>query len=116
MNKLSKYFFVVMIFSLMSVVAYRYYEYVYRQNFLLETNISCDPATASCFVADCLSEIECDKTPYEKIEILARDAPKCLEEHDCENFSCTEINSCKVTYCSTDSLTEGEKCVTNNIQ
>jgi hypothetical protein len=110
MNKFSKYFFVLIILSLICVMGYRYYEYIYLRNFLLDVNVPCDPTTEQCFVADCEPGPDCDSTPYAKVEIIAHDAPVCLEEHACESFSCDGINSCNVTYCSADSLVDGEVC------
>lgn len=114
MNKISKYFFVLVVLSLLCVIGYRYYDYIYKQNFLLDVNASCDPVKENCFVADCEPGPDCDQTPYKKVEILAHNAPKCLEEHTCENFSCDGIGSCNVTYCLADTLSDGEKCLGTN--
>ena len=115
MSKLSKYFFALMIAALLCVVGYRYYQYVYMRNFILDVNVACDPVKESCFTADCnASDPSCDTTTYKKVEILAHNAPKCLEEHSCQNFSCDSINSCKISTCSTDSLADGEKCANAN--
>lgn len=111
MNKLSKYFFVLIILSLLFVIGYRYYDYIYKRDFLIYVNIPCDPITEECFVSDCQSEIDCDNSPYKKIEIMAYDVPKCLEEHSCKNFYCSVYNNCNVTHCSDDTLIEGEKCI-----
>jgi hypothetical protein len=111
MSKLSKYLFVIMLLALLVVVGYRYYEYVHMRNFLLDVNVSCKPAQESCFVANCNpADSECDTTPYKKVEIIAHDAPVCLEEHTCEDFSCDGITGCTITNCSAPSLSDGEKC------
>jgi hypothetical protein len=111
MNKFSKYFFVLIVLSLVCVMGYRYYEYIYLRNFLLDVNAPCNPTTEQCFVADCELGPDCDDTPYKKVEILAHDAPQCLEEHSCETFSCDGISTCIATYCSSETLTGGEKCL-----
>jgi hypothetical protein len=114
MNNPLKYFFIVTLIFIFCIIGYRYYDYVYKQNFILSVSVTCDPAIHSCFVWDCGEEEGCDATPYEKIEILAYQAPQCLEEHNCESFSCTGLESCTVTYCSEDTLSEGEKCLEVN--
>jgi hypothetical protein len=111
MSKLSKYLFAIMVLALLCVAGYRYYEYINQRNFLLDVNVSCNPETESCFVADCESGPDCDETPYKKVEIIAHDAPACLEEHSCETFSCSGLVNCTVTTCSDNSLADGEKCV-----
>lgn len=104
-------FLVLLTVLVLIVVANRAYQYYVKQNFLLLVNAICDPATEDCFVMDCaVDELGCDTTPYKKVEILAALAPKCLEEHSCEQFSCNDLKPCSVTYCSADTTEEGEKC------
>jgi hypothetical protein len=111
MSKLSKYLFIIMMLALLCVVGYRYYGYVYMKNFLIDVNAVCDPKRQSCFVADCdPADSECDTTPYIKVELLAHDAPVCLEEHSCQTFSCSGLSNCTITTCSSESLSDGEKC------
>ena len=84
---------------------------------MLFTTIACDPTEKSCFVSDCSvdNDPECDVSPYMKVEINAHQAPKCLEEHTCEAFVCTEeLESCSITYCSEDTIEEGEICFENS--
>lgn len=114
MNKDTKFFIFGIIVLMMIIGAIRYDQYVIQRNFILDVNTSCDPTTESCFVWDCdpKTDEECDQTPYKKVEILEREAPKCLEEHECENFTCEGKDSCTVTYCSEDTIVEeeGEVC------
>jgi hypothetical protein len=64
-------------------------------------------------VSDCSPEedLECDSSPYKRVEILKSDAPSCLEEHTCDSFSCSGIENCSITLCSEDELEDGEKCL-----
>jgi hypothetical protein len=118
MNKNPVYLLTVIIVLIIGAVWYRYQDYVVNENFILSVSTTCDTTTNNCFVADCSidEDPECDQTPYSKIEILKRDAPSCLEEHVCENFSCTGINTCKETFCSDQNLEEGERCLEKSIK
>lgn len=113
MNKLSKYFFIAIALILLCIVGYRYYDYVYKGNFPLEVNAVCNPSIEKCFVSDCdpANDENCDTAPYKKVEISKNEAPICLEEHSCKTFSCSGLSNCAITYCSSDTLSDGEKCV-----
>lgn len=115
MKKDLKYILVALFVVIAIIAIHRYEQYVLSRNFLLEVNSSCSPGEGNCFVADCSPQDDpsCDLTPYKKIEILARNAPKCLEEHNCEAFSCKGATSgnCQITYCSDDTREEWERCV-----
>lgn len=96
---------------LLSVIVGRYQGYVVDGDFLLQTTTSCDPGEASCFVPDCQPGTDLSCEPYAKVEVLARDAPACLEEHACETFSCEGRAGCSVSYCSDMALEAGERCM-----
>ena len=112
MFKKVNWFIVLILFLLVTVVGYRFYQYKILRNFLLEVNTVCNPEVEECFVMDCVEgELDCDTSPYKKVEILAHDAPVCLEEHMCESFSCPSYsNQCVVVYCSEETLLDGEIC------
>ncbi len=112
MEKTQKYWLALFAIIVISVIGYRYYDYVVQRNFLLEVNVTCDPATDTCFVMDCVPAEDpfCDITPYKKVELLASEAPACLEEHACEAFSCGASESCTETFCSDDTREEWEIC------
>lgn len=99
--------------AVFTIVGFRYNQYVQERNYLLNVNTGCNTESESCFAADCsvASDPSCDPTPYEKVVISAHDAPSCLEEHSCESFSCGNIASCSISYCSKDTITEGERCL-----
>lgn len=100
--------------AVLAVVGFRYHQYVIERNFVLAVNAPCNPETESCFAWACDPEEdeECDLTPYKKVEIIANEAPQCLEEHACEEFSCDpESETCSVTYCEDETIEEWEMCV-----
>lgn len=106
------YFGILFALLLLSVAANRYHHYIIREDFHLEANASCDPLQDRCFVSDCsVDDPECNPSPYKKVHVLARNAPKCLEEHTCENFQCAPGDAtCAITYCDADNLEEWELC------
>ncbi len=111
MNKGSTWWIVFFALVIVLVAGMRYYDYVVKKNFLFDVAVECDPSSETCFVWDCdVNDPECDSTPYKKVEILAQNSPKCLEEHSCENFSCDGLEECSVTTCSDETLDEGEVC------
>jgi hypothetical protein len=104
---------IALFLAVICIVAwYRYDQYVVQKNFLLEVNAVCNPASEACFVADCSPTDDpfCDTTPYKKVEILASEAPACLEEHTCESFSCDGIERCSITYCLDEIKEDWESC------
>lgn len=105
--------FLLFIFILVLLVSVtRFYQYKVNDNYVLLANVACDPEVESCFVWDCdLDEPDCDRSSYKKVEILASEAPACLEEHGCENFSCDYSSSCKVIECADVYLEEWEICI-----
>jgi hypothetical protein len=105
------YVVIVFILIILIVGGYRYYQYINEKNFILEVNTICDSQTESCF--DASEDLSFGQNPYEKVSILAKYAPKCLEEHTCDSFSCSAgltANQCEVTYCSDDTKVDGEEC------
>jgi len=113
MAKNANWLIIVVILLLFVVVGYRFEQYYLLKNFTLEVNTSCNPEIEKCFVMDCQEgDPGCDTSPYKKVEILARDAPKCLEEHSCDSFVCpVGLVNCSITYCSESALSDGERCV-----
>lgn len=107
--------YILVLFIIIIAVASinRYKQYVLDRNFVLEVATACGATEpGDCFIAICESEdpSDCDTTLYKKVNIIARDAPKCLEEHTCADFSCNGIASCNITYCNDDSIEDGEEC------
>ena len=113
MRKSSTYLILIILVGVAAVVANRYYHYVDQRDFLLDVDMACDPSTEQCFVSDCSPEDNpnCDTSPYKYVEILASNAPRCLEEHSCDSFSCDpDDTTCSITYCNEETISEGETC------
>lgn len=96
----------------LGIVFYRYQQYVLIGNFLIDVDAPCNPLVSSCFMSDCTPgvDLSCDQTPYVHVEVLAKNAPPCLAEHSCQSFSCSNRADCTITYCSKDTLSDGEVC------
>lgn len=109
----SKILFVTTIAVFAVIVFQRYEQYVKEGRFVVEANTACSSEEGKCFVADCVAgEADCDTTPYKKVSIYKHDAPKCLLEHSCDTFSCPSgAGDCGITYCSPDTIEDGEKCL-----
>ena len=91
---------------------YRYYQYIIKQNYILEINTICDSNISNCFTSS--EDLSFGQNPYEKVNIVERYAPKCLEEHNCNSFSCPlglSSDLCEITYCSNDTKADGEECI-----
>ena len=109
-------FLSLIVLFILFFVFYRYYQYAVVKNFVLEVNTICNSKLESCF--DASEDLSFGQNPYKKVSIIAHYAPKCLENHDCESFSCSEdlknISQCKITYCSDDTKVDGESCLADN--
>lgn len=106
-------YLLIIIACLLLVIAYRYKVYIVDKNFNLTVNTICDPLIEECFNAP--DELSFGQNPYKKVEIMYKFAPKCLEEHNCENFYCPQnldSSKCKIIYCKEESKNEGEECIT----
>ena len=107
------YLIVAIIFIIVFVGGYRYYQYMIERNFTIEVNMICDSQTKNCFTSS--NDLGYGQDPYEKVTLTARYAPQCLEEHTCDSFSCPSIleksSICEVTYCSNDTKDDGEECM-----
>ena len=107
------YFLILLIIAVVVVVGYRFEQYYIARDYVVNVFTECDSTTHSCFIADQATADPAFQTgPYEKVTITAHDVPSCLEEHTCTNFSCDGIQSCTITYCSSDVLEDGESCTT----
>ena len=110
-----KYLYILLLLCIIFVVFYRYKQYVINRNYILEVTTICDPDLETCFSPSV--DFGFSDKPYKKVTITANIADKCLEEHNCESFSCPlELNSsdiCKIEYCSDENKLDGEKCINN---
>ncbi len=112
MERNTYWFFGVLILILLIVIGVRSYDILIQRNFLIEAAIKCDSNLEVCFVWDCNSEedLSCDRTPYKKIELPAPNAPHCLEENNCSEFSCNTSEGCMNIYCTDETREEWEIC------
>jgi len=104
---------VLILLGITAIVGYRYDQYLVARNFVLTVDAPCDPSTQTCFISDCspTTDLSCDTTTYEKVVMNDAYAPKCLEEHSCDNFTCPAADkTCAITFCSKDALADGETC------
>jgi hypothetical protein len=110
----TKVFFIFLVCLILIAVGYRFKEYLIDRSFILELNTVCDPKMENCF--NSTTDLSFGQNPYEKVKITASYAPKCLEEHDCDNFSCPTVlkntEVCEITYCSDTTKVDGENCTT----
>ena len=114
MKSSEKYFIFIFLVIILSIILYRFKDYIIDRNFDLIVNTKCSEGEKNCFKSDCTPGPDCDETPYKKVQISSNGAPKCLEEHTCENFTCNEnYKKCSITYCSNETLSDGEVCVDN---
>jgi hypothetical protein len=91
--------------------ATRFADYVWAKNTVLEVYAPCDTTTESCFISDEENAwLDFQLEPYKKIQIVERDAPFCLEEHNCTEFSCAGIENCHEELCDESTIEEGEFC------
>ncbi len=113
MDKASRYLFLFVVLAILAVGAYKYKEFVIDRNFDIFAHVTCDPESESCFVADCSPEDdpECDLTPYKKVLKPAKNIEKCGPSEECPELSCDENETgCTTTYCSSETIDEGEIC------
>lgn len=101
----------VLLLATLAAIGGRFYGYVVAKDFTAYFYGDCDAETSSCFVADCdPADPLCDSTPYTKLAVPFTNTPSCLLEYACEDFSCQETTGCEETFCSDDSLEDGEIC------
>lgn len=110
----SKYFILGILVLLFIVSAYRFVQYRVHENYYLYGLAQCNPETESCFVAECF-DAECDEVPYKKYSALASNAPDCLLENSCENFTCEGMHECEIILCDDTNLEDGEICIQTKI-
>ena len=110
MNKLTKYFNIIILSIIVLVFCYRFYDYRIKENYFIEVNAPCDISTEKCFQSD--GTANNDAGPYKVVDILKKYAPDCLEEHSCQDFTCSvDSKYCTIRYCDVNTNKEGEKCV-----
>jgi len=112
MNTSSKIILGILAALLVFIIGFKYNDYFIGQNYLTVNAVSCDPETEECFQYDCTdwcddvgSLIFYDGTPYKKLKIMAYDAPVCLEDMTCLDFTCADTDApCETIYCSEETV------------
>jgi hypothetical protein len=103
---------VVFLILLTAASFWKYKVYVLERDFTIDSQVSCDVETESCFVQICEDD-DCEIEPYKKISINAGDLPICDEysEEDCPEPVCpADSQNCMVSFCTSENLEEGEEC------
>lgn len=107
-DKQSRCLFIVICLIIVFIVSYSYYNFFFKNDYVVTKQISCDPKVDSCFVSDCKSnDSTCDPTAtYLKIEVPSKYAGS-----DYDSLTCAKGSSlCRVITCEDDTLDAGEKC------
>jgi hypothetical protein len=100
----------VIVLLLLILIGYRYNNYILHKDFIIDATAPCITG-GTCFMADCApGDASCDPTPYVKVSLPAAEAPECLVNNDCDQFSCEGLQGCQIIYCSQDVLDDGETC------
>lgn len=105
--------FLISLGALVAIIAGHNFErYHIFKDYPVHVFTACDTSIHSCFEADPATADPTFQTgPYAKVEMNAKYAPSCLDEHTCSNFTCDGIvGICQVIYCSADSKETGESC------
>lgn len=100
--------------SVFFAICFRFNEYILKRNFTVYSHIPCNQGEM-CFFHDCdeSTDPECDTAPYKKVTIDASIAPQCIYEHSCNTIECTDNTKCHISYCTPETVDEGEKCMVN---
>jgi hypothetical protein len=124
MDKKSKILLAIFFLLIAGSVAFTYYRIMLKKDYLISSQVDCDPYTEKCFIWNCdpNSTVEgeaCTGDPETDIwyyKIAKRNAsriPLCNPETDenCQPFLC-EVGEpeCAETFCSAETATEGEPC------
>jgi len=115
MNKKSEpiSFFILLAAAVLMIIGHNFWRYYAVRDFRVHAFIQCNPKEQKCFVANPdIADPAFQSNPYAKVDMLATNAPPCLEEHTCSNFSCEHVlGACTISYCSDTSKEDGEECV-----
>lgn len=114
-NKYGTIIFLVILGVFVLIVAGHNFErYHVASDYPLHVFTNCDSTKNSCFGADPdIGDPTFQSGTYEKVEMIASGAPHCLDEHTCTDFTCDGIADCQITYCSEETIEDGESCTTN---
>ena len=116
MDRKSKILLTVFLLLLIGTISVTVYMYGVKKDYFVSGQASCDPAVESCFYLPCAEDDDtCDPANveyYKKVEKKASNLELCdPAAGDCDPLVCSVgEESCTVTYCSADTVDEGEEC------
>jgi len=125
MDKKSKILFAVVGLAIAISVGVTYWRIMVKKNYIISSQVDCDPATEKCFVwkcdatlgegedGACTGDPEVDVWYYKNAQRKAFNIPLCDPEKDetCLPFQCNEgEKDCSETLCDETNVPEGESC------
>lgn len=125
MDKKSKILFAVVGLAIAVSVGVTYWRIMVKKNYIISSQVDCDPAMEKCFVwqcdktlaegedGACTGDPEADIWYYKIAERKAYNIPLCDPEKDetCLPFQCNEgEKDCSETLCDETNVPEGESC------
>lgn len=118
MDKKSKILFAFLSVFIIFSVGATFYKTIILQDFVVYSEIDCDPASESCFIRKCDPEVDgteiCSGNPedntwyYKMVYKNAKNVAKCgVDAEDCNPFQCMEgEDDCREVLCTADTLAE----------
>lgn len=122
-NKSNVIFFVIFFLLIFASIAVTFNKFVIKKDYQIIAEVSCNPQVERCFVYECDSEIEeCTGNPEEDVSYYKYVSKNAGTIYSCERtrqkIGCNEELSCLrgeakcfYTYCDSNNLQEGEKCI-----
>ncbi|MBU2028426.1 hypothetical protein KJ761_00865 [Patescibacteria group bacterium] len=119
-----KILWIVFFLLIVGSVAFTYYRVMIKKDYLISSEVDCDPYTEKCFIWNCdpesdvegeacIGDPEMDIWYYKIVERNASRIPLCDPEvdEDCEPFLCEAGElECGETLCDAAAAAEGEEC------
>lgn len=113
----------IFVFLVAGSVAAAFRRYMVRNDYVVQTQVECDPESEACFVWECdmesLEEGEkCTGNPdedvwyYKLVRKNAQNIPFCdPNKEECEEISCKEGETgCSEEFCTPENVPDGENC------
>ena len=124
MDKKSKILLAVFFLLIAGSVAFTYYRIMLKKDYLISSQIDCDPYTEKCFIWNCdpnstvegeacTGDPEMDVWYYKIAQRNASRIPLCDPETDetCQPFLCDPVEpECAEVLCDAATVAEGETC------
>lgn len=123
LDRKSKILFAVLAILIVGSVAMTFWRYMVKNDYIIESQIDCDPETENCFIWKCdpmsLEEGEaCTGIPdndtwyYKILQKNAKNIPLCdPSDENCDALACPEgEKDCQEILCTNEDAAKGEKC------